>query len=135
MNDIKNLKSENVKEDLKDKSKENMDLNIPAIPEAPKKKDRITLDSPGLTTDLLGKIKKLEQKNIKVVLVNCERCREVIPVPIPINSIKKSELPVVPISFVHKNPKKKDLHCITLYLDHDFDIRRQRISDVILDLD
>ncbi|MHA1497687.1 MAG: hypothetical protein ACTSRT_09090 [Promethearchaeota archaeon] len=129
------MKSEKVKEGLKSKSKENMDLNIPAIPEAPKKKDRITLDSPGLTTDLLSKIKKLEQNNIKVVLVNCERCREVIPVPIPKNSIKKSELPVVPISFVHKNPKRKDLHCITLHLDHDFDIRRQRISDVILDLE
>jgi len=135
MNEIKNLKSEKVKEGLKSKSKENMDLNIPAIPAAPKKKDRITLDSPGLTTDLLSKIKKLEQNNIKVVLVNCERCREVIPVPIPKNSIKKSELPVVPISFVHKNPKRKDLHCITLHLDHDFDIRRQRISDVILDFD
>lgn len=135
MNDLKNLKSEKVKEDLKDKSRENMDLNIPAIPEAPKKKDRITPNSPGISTDLLSKIKKLEQKNIKVVLVNCERCKEVIPVPVPKNSIKKSELPVVPISFIHKNSKRKDLHCITLYLDHDFDIRRQRISDVILDLD
>lgn len=135
MNDLKNLKSEKVKEDLKDKSQENMDLNIPAIPEAPKKKDRITPNSPGISTDLLSKIKKLEQKNIKVVLVNCERCKEVIPVPVPKNCIKKSELPLVPISFIHKNSKRKDLHCITLYLDHDFDIRRQRISDVILDLD
>jgi len=135
MNDLKNLKSENVKENIKDKSKENIDLNIPEIPEAPKKKERITLSSPGISTDLLDKIKKLEQKNIKVVLVNCERCKEVIPVPIPKNSIKKSELPVVPISFIHKNSKRKDLHCITLYVDHDFDIRRQRISDVILDLD
>jgi len=135
MNDIKNLKSEKLKEDLKDKSKENLDLNIPAIPEAPKKKDKINLDSPGLSMDLLSKIKKLEQKNIKVVLVNCERCKEVIPVPIPKNMIKRSELPVVPISFIHKNPKMKDLHCITLYLDHDFDIRRQRISDVILESD
>lgn len=135
MNDLRNLKSEKVKEDLKDKSQENMDLNIPAIPEAPKKKDRITPNSPGISTDLLSKIKKLEQKNIKVVLVNCERCKEVIPVPVPKNSIKKSELPVVPISFIHKNSKRKDIHCITLHLDHDFDIRRQRISDVILDLD
>jgi len=135
MNDLKNLKSENVKENIKDKSKENIDLNIPEIPEAPKKKERITLSSPGISTDLLDKIKKLEQKNIKVVLVNCERCKEVIPVPIPKNSIKKSELPVVPISFIHKNSRRKDLHCITLYVDHDFDIRRQRISDVILDLD
>ena len=128
-----NLKSE--KEDSKNKSEENRDLNIPAVPVAPKKKERISLDSPGLSTDLLSKIKKLEQKNIKVVLVKCERCMEVIPVPIAKNTIKKSELPVVPISFVHKNPKGKDIHCITLHLDHDFDIRRQRISDVILDLD
>ena len=136
MNDIKNVKSEKIKEDLKDKrEKENIDLNIPAVPEAPKKKDRISLDSPGLSTDLLSKIKKLEQKNIKVVLVKCERCMEVIPVPITKNIIKESELPVVPISFIHKNSKRKDIHCITLHLDHDFDIRRQRISDVILDLD
>ncbi len=135
MNDTKNLKSEKLKEDLKNKSKEDLDLEIPEIPEAPKKKDKINLDSPGLSVDLLGKIKKLEQKNIKVVLVNCERCNEVIPVPIPKNIIKKSELPVVPISFIHKNPKRKDIHCITLHIDHDFDIRRQRISDVIIESD
>jgi hypothetical protein len=131
MNDIKNFKSK--KEDLKTDLKDNNDLNIPAIPIAPKKKEKISLDSPGLSTDLLSRIKALEKKDVKVVLVNCERCKEVIPVPIPIKSVKKSELPVVPISFVHKNPKKKDLHCITLHVDHDFDIRRQRISEVVLD--
>lgn len=129
MNDL------NSEKDLKKKIEDNEDLNIPAVPVAPKKKERISLDSPGLSTDLLSKVKKLEQKNIKVVLVNCERCKEVIPVPIPKNKIKKSELPVVPISFVHKNPNRKDIHCITLHIDHDFDIRRQRISDVVLNFD
>jgi hypothetical protein len=76
-------------------------------------------------------MKKLESEKVKVVLVNCERCKEIIPVPIPKNFVLKSELPVVPISYVHKNSKKKDQHCITLHLDHDFDIRRQRISDVV----
>ena len=76
-------------------------------------------------------MKKLESAKNKVVLVNCERCKEIIAVPIPKNFVLKSELPVVPISYVHKNSKKKDLHCITLHLDHDFDIRRQRISDVV----
>lgn len=113
-------------------SKEDMDLGIPAIPEAPKKKKQITIDSPGLSTEILEKMKKMESKEIKVVLVNCERCDDVIPVPVPKNAVLKSELPVVPISYIHNNLKDKDQHCITLHLDHDFDIRRQRISDVVL---
>ncbi len=116
-------------------SEEDMDLDIPLIPESPKKKDKITIDSPGLSTKLLETIKSMESKDIKAVIVNCERCKEVIPVPIKKDAVLKSELPVVPISYFHKNPKGKDLHCITLHLDHDFDIRRQRISDVVLSFD
>jgi hypothetical protein len=80
----------------------------------------------------LQEVKKLENKSTKVVLVNCERCNEVIAVPIPKKFIIKSKIPVVPVSFVHNNPDAKDLHCITLYLDKDYDIRRQRISDVVI---
>jgi len=108
-----------------------LELNIPLVPESPKKKDKITINSPGLSSDLVTRMKKLESEEVKVVLVNCERCKEIIPVPIPKNFILKSVLPVVPISYIHKNSKKKDQHCITLHLDHDFDIRRQRISDVV----
>ena len=106
-------------------------LDIPLVPESPKKKDKITVNSPGLSSDLVTRMKKLESEEVKVVLVNCERCKEIIPVPIPKNFILKSELPIVPLSYIHKNSKKKDQHCITLHLDHDFDIRRQRISDVV----
>ncbi|MFW9936545.1 MAG: hypothetical protein ACFFD5_02785 [Candidatus Thorarchaeota archaeon] len=116
-------------------SKEDMDLEIPVVPEAPKKENKITKNSPGLSTELLEKIKKLESNTIKVVLVNCERCKTIIPVPVPKRVILKSELPVVPFSFVHKNPNQKDQHCITLHLDHDFDIRRQRLSDVVISKD
>jgi hypothetical protein len=126
---------ENKEEKAKYTSKEDLDLEIPEVPEAPKKKKKITKDSPGLSTNLLEKIKSIESKTVKVVLVNCERCKAVIPVPVPIKIISNSELPVVPFSFVHKNSFKKDQHCITLYLDHDFDIRRQRISDVIISKD
>ena len=108
-----------------------VELGIPLVPESPKKKNKLTINSPGLSADLLKKLKKLESDNIKVVLVNCERCRVIIPVPIPKNYVIKSDLPVVPISYVHSNSHMKDKHCITLYLDHDFDIRRQRISDVV----
>jgi hypothetical protein len=112
-------------------TEEDFELDIPIVPESPKQKDIITINSPGLSPDLVTQMKKLETVKNKVVLVNCERCKEIIAVPIPRNFVLKSELPVVPISYVHKNSKKKDQHCITLHLDHDFDIRRQRISDVV----
>ena len=112
-------------------TEEDLELEIPSVPESPKKKDKITINSPGLSADLVTQMKKLESEKVKVVLVNCERCKEIIAVPIPRKFVFKSELPVVPISYIHKNSKKKDQHCITLHLDHDFDIRRQRISDVV----
>jgi hypothetical protein len=111
-----------------------VELGIPLIPESPKKKNRLTSNSPGLSADLILKMKTLQTDNNKVVLVNCERCKEIIPVPIPKNYVTKSDLPVVPISYVHTNSQLKDQHCITLHLDHDFDIRRQRISDVVFSL-
>ena len=110
---------------------EDVELGIPLVPESPKKKNKLTVNSPGLSADLLQKLKSLESDKIKVVLVNCERCKEIIPVPIPKDYVIKSDLPIVPISYVHSNFHMKDQHCITLHLDHDFDIRRQRISDVV----
>ena len=80
-------------------------------------------------------MKFLESPNTKVILVNCERCKAVIPVPVPKKAVLDSELPVVPISYVHKNLQKEDQHCLTIHLDHDFDIRRQRISDVVISSD
>ena len=118
-----------------EKSKGKFELDIPPVPEAPKRKEKLTANSPGLSTDLLEKIKKLQSKDIKVVLVNCERCKTVIPIPIPKKIIFKSKIPVIPISFIHKNPMGKDQHCLTIYIDHDFDIRRERISDVVLSPD
>lgn len=108
------------------------DFNIPEVPEPPKKAIKLTQSSPGLSAQILKELKNLENDNTKVVLVNCERCKEVITVPIPRDYIINSKIPVVPVSYVHKNPKGRDLHCITLYLDSDFDIRRQRISDVVI---
>ncbi len=111
-------------------SEEDMELGVPSIPVAPKKREKITIDSPGLSTDILNKIKEIESENVEVVLVNCDRCEAVIPVPVPKKAVLESELPVVPISYVHTHIK--DQHCITIHVDHDFDIRRQRISDVVL---
>ena len=107
-----------------------MELGIPSIPVAPKKREKITVDSPGLSTDILNNIKEIETDDVEVVLVNCDRCEAVIPVPVPKKAVLESELPVVPISYVHTHDK--DQHCLTIHVDHDFDIRRQRISDVVL---
>ncbi|MFX1365124.1 MAG: hypothetical protein ACFFCE_17850 [Promethearchaeota archaeon] len=114
---------------------EDLELGIPIVPEAPKQKNKITLDTFNLSSDVLERMKKYESPNIKVVLVNCERCKAIIPVPVPKKAVINSELPVVPISYVHRNLHKKDQHCITIHLDHDFDIRRQRISDVVISPD
>ncbi|MFW9987468.1 MAG: hypothetical protein ACFFC3_02320 [Candidatus Odinarchaeota archaeon] len=116
-------------------SDEDMDLDIPVVPEVPKKKEKIALDNSDLSSNVLERIKKYKAPDIKVVLVNCERCKAIIPVPIPKNVILESDLPVVPISYVHRNLQKKDQHCLTIHLDHDFDIRRQRISDVVISPD
>ncbi|MFX1418633.1 MAG: hypothetical protein ACFE9N_06915 [Promethearchaeota archaeon] len=116
-------------------TKEDLDLGIPIVPEAPKKSKSLALDTSQLSKDVLKRMKKFETPNVKVVLVNCQRCKAVIPVPIPKNAVLDSELPVVPISYVHKNLQKEDQHCLTIHLDHDFDIRRQRISDVVISSD
>ncbi|MFX1380034.1 MAG: hypothetical protein ACFFA4_13170 [Promethearchaeota archaeon] len=116
-------------------TKEDLNLDIPVVPEAPKKKEKLTLDPTKVSKDVLERMKKFESSNIKVVLVNCDRCEAVIPVPVPKNAVLNSELPVVPISYVHKNLKNEDQHCLTIHLDHDFDIRRQRLSDVVISSD
>ncbi|MFW9973048.1 MAG: hypothetical protein ACFFDF_22885 [Candidatus Odinarchaeota archaeon] len=116
-------------------TKEFLKLEIPVVPEAPKKKEKLTLDPSNVSNDVLKRMKKFESPEIKVVLVNCERCKAVIPVPVPKKAVLNSELPVVPISYVHKNLQNEDQHCITIHLDHDFDIRRQRLSDVVISND
>ena len=114
---------------------EDRELAIPAIPEPPKQKGKLSINSPDVAPDVLVRIKKVESPEMKVVLVNCDRCKAVIPLPVPKIVVTESDLPIVPISFVHKNLGNKDQHCITIYLDHDFDIRRQRLSDVVISQD
>ena len=133
--DKREKKIEKLKEIINEKdysTKENEDLDIPSVPEPPKKKEKLTIDSPDLAPDVLERIKKVESPHMKVVLVNCERCKAVIPIPVPKKVVIESEIPIVPVSYVHKNLENKDQHCITIHLDHDFDIRRQRLSDVVI---
>jgi len=134
-NDIEGSIHSKLKILSRDSNGEDIELAIPSVPEPPKQKERLSINSPDLAPDVLTRIKKIESSEMKVVLVNCERCKAVIPIPVPKKVVIESELPIVPISFVHKNLENEDQHCITIHLDHDFDIRRQRLSDVVLSID
>lgn len=129
----KNEKEKTKKE--KEKSLESLkdgksDLKIPEVPVAPPKQI-IKLDSPEVSPELLKKITKGETKELKYVLVKCDRCNKIIAFPVPKKKVLKSELPVVPISYIHG--KGKERHCLTAHVDHDFDIRRRRVSDVVFE--
>lgn len=113
-------------------TEEDMELDIPAIPEPPKRKELPKLEIPQTTEQHLAKLQAEAPPGVRVILVNCSRCGGVILANITEKIVLNSELPIVEISYVHNNPKGKDLHCLTLQLDHDFDIRRQRISEVII---
>ncbi|MBD3196922.1 MAG: hypothetical protein GF317_17850 [Candidatus Lokiarchaeota archaeon] len=122
-----NKKEENGSED-EYLSDEDMELSVPLVPEAPKQKSL----KPDLHSEVIGDMERLKGPGKKVILVNCGRCKRVIAIPVPKKIVENSEIPVVPISFVHKNGENEDQHCITIYVDHDYDVRRQRLSDVIL---
>jgi len=128
--DINVQKFEKIK-DMKTQSDDNDDLGIPDIPEPPKRKDKISLDSKNISIDVLRKIEQNKDKDKEMILVNCERCKKVIAVPVPKDLVYSNKLPVVPISYVHNNEEGTDQHVITIYIDHDFDVRRQRLSDVV----
>ena len=127
----KKAKKKKTKEGIEYETEEDQDLGIPSIPNAPKKRLNIKIKDPNLSTEVIDKMKEMEDKKTEVVLVRCDKCESVIPVPVPKDAVLKSDLPIVPISYVHKN-KDKEQHCITIFLDKDFDIRRRRFSDVII---
>ncbi len=106
-------------------SEEDKALGIPAAP-LPKAKKKKKLAAPELSTKVF-RDKKFDAKTTEMVIVNCERCEDVISIPVPKKMILDSKLPVVEISFIHGKPE----HAVAVQLDHDFDIRRQRYSDVI----
>jgi hypothetical protein len=116
-------------EKMQYKSEDHKKLDIPLVPEPPKR-EKLELKSANIPVDI-GAMKRAEKEGKKAILVNCQRCNAVIFAPIPVELVLNSNLPVVPITYVHYNPEGKDKHGITIFLDHDFDIRRQRISDII----
>ncbi|MFX1339948.1 MAG: hypothetical protein ACFFDK_15155 [Promethearchaeota archaeon] len=103
----------------------------PVVP-PPRKTTTIPLDSEELSPDLLKKIEKIDPKDIKPVIIKCERCDKNVLIPIPIEPVLESEKREVLINYVHKNNKNNDKHCLVFEVDHDFNILLPKAIDVII---
>lgn len=84
-----------------------------------------------MTNIVLEKIKNIDSKDFKAVFVKCERCKRSLLIPVPKKPVLESENREVLITYVHKNFKKKDLHCLLFEVDHDFHIQLPKAADVI----
>jgi hypothetical protein len=110
---------------------DNHDYFAPPVP-SPNKNYSIPLDSENLSDEILKKIEKIDSNVFKPVILKCDRCDTEILITIPINPIlesKKSELLTV---FLHKNVKKKDLHCLIFEIDHNFNVLLPKTADTVI---
>lgn len=96
------------------------DLGIPKVPM--KKAVKINIK------DIDSEIEiKDEDPNIKIILSECQICKNIIKVPVPKKEVENSTLPVVEIAYIHGSPP----HSLVVQLDHDFAVRRNRAGSVI----
>jgi hypothetical protein len=63
------------------------------------------------------------------IFVKCDLCGGNIGVPVPKDVVLNSELPVVPVTYVHG--PEGDHHAILIHVDHDFQVRRRRFSYLV----
>ena len=80
---------------------------------------------------MLEKIKRIDSKDFKAVFVKCERCNRSLLIPVPKKPVLDSKTSELLITYVHKNYKKKDVHCLLFEVDHDFHIQLPKVADVI----
>ncbi|MHA1777644.1 MAG: hypothetical protein DRO88_07270 [Promethearchaeia archaeon] len=98
------------------------------IPPAPKKKPiQVNLNKKDMKL-----LAKKETKETKYILIECKLCgTKPIIMPIPKKIVLEAHEPVVDISYIHGNPE----HVIVAQLDHDFQVRRRRVSQVVYEKD
>ncbi len=99
-----------------------LDDDIPNVP-VPKAKQV------GMSQLVFASNRFINDPNYTHVLVECELCGGVIKMPVPTNIVKDSKLPVVPVTYVHGEPGIR--HPVLVYLDHDFQVRRTRLSFLV----
>ncbi|MFW9898877.1 MAG: hypothetical protein ACFFDO_06420 [Candidatus Thorarchaeota archaeon] len=81
---------------------------------------------------LLNKIKKVDSKEFKTVIIDCKRCNKKVLIPIPIKPVLESEKREVLINYIHENKKDNNTHCLIFEVDHDFNIILPKTIDVII---
>ena len=85
-----------------------------------------------MTEDLLKKIEKIDSDIFNPIVIHCERCNKKVVIPIPIQPILESEKREVLITYVHKNNRNNDKHCLVFEVDHEFNILLPKAIDVII---
>jgi len=106
---------------------EDVQLSIPQIPikkALNAKVDKISLDIPNL-----DEITKRDTPTIKNIVIEDTFIKKNIVIPIPRKIILDAKEPVVEISYIYNEP----LHSVVVQLDHDFQVRRCRVSPVIFE--
>ncbi len=98
--------------------------DIPAVPMPKAKQVDI-----GMSQLVFNNNRYVNDSNYTHVLVECELCGGVIKMPVPTTFVKDSKLPVVPVTYVHG--ERGIRHPILVYLDHDFQVRRTRLSYLV----
>ncbi|MHA1731428.1 MAG: hypothetical protein ACTSU5_05770 [Promethearchaeota archaeon] len=101
-------------------------LDIPDVP-PPKVLKTPKLATPEISAQFFDTPNLEETEDVKPVLIDCKWCGKNIVVPVKKKLVLDSELPVVPVTFLHGDPK----HALILHLDHDFQVRRRRLSDIL----
>ena len=100
-------------------------LGIPAAP--PKKPLKIDVKSKDLKI-----LARKETSETKFILIECNKCGpKPILMPVPKKLVLEAAEPVVDVSYIHGNPE----HVIVAQLDHDFQVRRRRVSEVVYEKD
>lgn len=118
------IKSPGVNMDsIKNEIIDDMDLNIPLPPK--KKPIQISSD-----LQMLDELAKKDTPETKYILIECPMCGEKpIMMPVPKKYVLDAKEPVVEVSYIHGNPK----HSIVAQLDHDFQVRRRRSSQIVFE--
>lgn len=73
----------------------------------------------------INKLKPADLEGIKKIFVKCERCDKTFIIDLPRKLVLANPLEVVPVTILHHEE-----HALTVYLDQNFESRRDYISEI-----
>ena len=120
----------NNKEEKSGKSKDDEIFDAPPVP-PPKRKTSVPQDSQELSKTILERIKMVESEGNKAILIDCDRCKKKVVVPISKATILKSNTKYLTIAYIHKYSKKDNPHCLLFELDRETKVQLSKATDAI----